>query len=452
MDFNYELNRKISKNIENWYMNSNKALLVKGARQVGKTHTIRETMRKLGCSIIEINLIENPLAIDVLRSVTTIDEFIMGLSTLTDKPIVKGESVIFIDEAQRYKELVTRIKFLVDEGSFKYILSGSLLGVEITNLESAPVGYLTTYEMFPLDFEEFLQVTNVTDEIINHIKESFKKRIPVMGTVHYKMLSAFNQYLVVGGMPDAVKKFAETHNINDVSKIHLDIIDQYKLDFTQYEAEDKKLIISNIYDMVPAELLKQNRRFIVSDIKKGLHFERVESSFLWLYKSGVIIPAFNATEPRIPLKLNEKQSLFKLYLSDVGMLTTIYGMNTKAKIIGNDTSLNGGGLYENAVAQELTSKHFPLFYYNSNRLGELDFVIEYEGNALPIEVKSGKDYTKHSALSNCMKNAEYGMQEAFVFANCNIQKDGKITYLPIYMIGFMDCNNSEDFILESITF
>lgn len=331
-------------------------------------------------------------------------------------------------------------------------MSGSLLGVEITNLESAPVGYLTSLEMFPLDFEEFLQITNVTDEILEHLKGAMKNRTPVMETVNSKMLAVFNQYLVVGGMPDAVKKFAETHNLNDVAQIHTDIIDQYKLDFTQYESVDKKLIISNIYDLIPSELLKQNRRFIVSDLNKGLHFERVKSSFLWLYKAGVVIPAYNATEPRILLKINEKQSLFKLYLSDVGLLTTVYGMNTKAKIISNDSTLNGGGLYENAVIQELISKRYKPYYYNSNRLGELDFVIEYEGNILPIEVKSGKDYTKHSALNNCLSNAEYAIKEAFVFANCNIAKEGKITYLPIYMIGFVEKNNGMELILDNIEF
>ena len=253
------------------------------------------------------------------------------------------------------------------------MLSGSLLGVEITNLESAPVGYLSTYEMYPLDFEEFLQITNISEEVIEHLRHSFLNRTLVMGTINEKMLSLFDQYLIVGGMPEAVSKFAATYNVNDILSIHRDIMDLYKLDFTQYETEDKRLILSNIYELVPAELLKQNRRFIVSDIKKGLHFERVESSFLWLKNAGVVLPVYNATEPRIPLKLNEKQRLFKLYLSDVGMLTSLYGMNTKTMILNKDKNLNGGGLYENAVASELTNKGFAVYYYNSNRLGELDW-------------------------------------------------------------------------------
>ena len=356
-----ELRRKINTKIKDWYQKSNKALLIKGARQVGKTYAIRKTLQELECSVVEINLIKTPEAIKILENFTSLNELIMGLSTLTEVPFEKGKTVIFIDEVQKYKEMVTKIKFLVDEGSFRYVLSGSLLGVEITNLDSAPVGYLSTYEMYPLDFEEFLQITNIREDTIVYVKNCFLDRKPVVEVINDKLLALFDQYLVVGGMPEAVSKFSETYNVNDVLAIHQDIIGLYKLDFTQYEAENNRLILSNIYELVPAELLKQNRRFVVSDIKKGLHFERVQSSFLWLKNAGVVLPVYNATEPRIPLKLNEKQSLFKLYFSDVGMLTSVYGMNTKTMILNKDKNLNGGGLYENAVACELVSKGFLVY-------------------------------------------------------------------------------------------
>ncbi|MBP5464725.1 MAG: DUF4143 domain-containing protein, partial [Treponema sp.] len=236
-----------------------------------------------------------------------------------------------------------------------------------------------------------------------------------------------------------------------VVQVHRDIQNLYKLDFTQYEAGDKRLILRNAYELVPAELLKQNRRYALTDLKKGLHFERVESSFLWLMNAGVTVAAFNCTEPRVPLRLSEKKSLFKLYFSDVGMLTSEYGMNCKTMLITKNNKLNAGGIYENAVAQELHSKGFNLYYYNSNRLGELDFVIEYEGTALPIEVKSGKDYTVHSALSSCLGNTEYQMDEGLVFANCNVSRKGKITYLPVYMTMFLK-KDGERLILDRIEF
>lgn len=436
--------RKTEEIIRKWYEGpENKALLVKGARQVGKTYLIREVLSDLGADYVEFNLIDQPEVIDILDQSRSVDDLITGLSTISPLRIIKGKTTIFIDEIQKYKEAVTRIKFLVDEGSLQYILSGSLLGIELTDLESAPVGYLHSIEMFPLDFEEFLYATNISKDVLDTLRECFNNRRPVMDAVNRKMLDFFNKYLIVGGMPEAVSIFAETGNVNDVMAVHKDIVDQYKLDFTKYESENKKLRLINAYELIPSELLKQNRRYILTDLKSGLHFERVENTFIWFYKAGVAIPAFNTTEPRIPLKLNEKQSLFKLYLSDVGILTSIYGMNTKRMLLSGDVNLNAGGIYENAIACELHSKGYKLNYYNSNRLGELDFVIEYNGTALPIEVKSGKYYTIHSAVNNCLNNKEYEMKEAFVFANCNISQNDRITYLPVYMVMFMNADEEE---------
>lgn len=447
------LQRKCSEYIRKWYQDygKKKALLVTGARQVGKTWLIRQVMKDESADLFEINLIQTPDAVSVLQQAETVNDLITGLSALSTQRLQKGKTIIFIDEVQRYKEMVTKIKFFVEEGSFRYILSGSLLGVELTGLSSAPVGYLTVLKMYPLDFEEFLQITNIRDDVLKSLRESFLQRRPVMDAVNQRMLDMFTRYLVVGGMPEAVSRFAETRNVNDVMLIHNDIQKLYKLDFTQYEDENKKLLLTNVYDLIPSELLRQNKRFIVSDIKKGLHFDRVEDTFLWLSNAGAALPVFNSTKPRIPLRLNEKQSLFKLYLSDAGMLTSVYGMAAKRMILTHDSSLNAGGIYENAVAQELASRSFNLYYYNSNRLGELDFVIEYHNKALPIEVKSGKDYRVHSAISHCLDNSEYQMEEGIVFANCNVSKDGKITYLPIYMVMFLEPGFSE-LILDDITF
>lgn len=447
-----DLRRKSEKIISKWYEDGDKkALLVTGARQVGKTHAIRSVMKAEGANLFEINLIETPAAVSVLENANTVEELVIGLSTLSGQKIEKGKTVIFIDEVQKYKDMITKIKFFVEEGSFRYVLSGSLLGVELTNLSSAPVGYMMTVEMFPLDFEEFLQITNVNENVLASLRDSFVNRTPVMEPVNQKMLDLFIRYLVVGGMPEAVSRFADTGNVNDVMQIHRDIQALYKLDFTQYEAVDKRLILTNAYELIPSELLKQNRRYVVSDLKNGLHFERVQNIFLWLKNAGVALTVFNSTEPRIPLKLNEKSSLFKLYFSDVGMLTSEYGMSTKTMLLTKNQSLNAGGIYENVVAQELHSKGYKLYYYNSNRLGELDFVIEHNNKVLPLEIKSGKDYTIHSAINNCLSNPEYQMDEGIVFANCNVSKKGKVTYLPIYMIMFLKQDEGQ-VVLDKIEF
>ena len=215
------------------------------------------------------------------------------------------------------------------------------------------------------------------------------------------------------------------------------MIEQYKLDFTQYEEENRKLLLSHIYELIPAELNEKNKRFVIADLKKGLRYDRVASSFTWLWKAGVALGVFNTTEPTVPLLLNEKSNLFKLFLSDVGLLTTLYGKACKLRIVSKEQDLNKGAVYENVVAQELHAHGYPLYYYNSKKKGELDFVIEHAGQVLPIEVKSGKDYEKHSALDNVIAVDAYGIQEAYVFTNDNVKVDGNLTYFPIYMVMFL---------------
>ncbi len=433
-----KLSRKIEPAIADWIQNGDKALLIDGARQVGKTYIIRKALEAENCEYIEFNLVNMPALVPLLSKSETVEDMITNLSLFADKPFVKGKTFIFIDEIQEFKELITKIKFWVDDGSFRYVFSGSLLGVELKNLKSAPVGYLKTLTMYPMDFEEFLQIYNFTEELRQSLHKSFVERTPVNETVHARMMQIFMNYLTVGGMPAAVKKFKETRNLEDVIAEHNDIVVQYKKDFTHYETEDKKPYLTQIYDLIPAELNSANKRFNFSDLKKGLHFERSEDNFVWLTQAGVALPVYNVTEPTIPLLLSEKRSLFKLFLSDVGMLTTMYGRTTKVQLLSGNKDINNGALYENVVAQELKAHGFTLYYYNSKRYGELDFVIEYKGKVLPIEVKSGKDYRRHSALSNVMGISEYNIEEAFILTNYNVEVKDNLVYYPIYMLMFIE--------------
>lgn len=439
------LKRKIEKDIMHWIEGSDKALLIYGVRQAGKTFIVRECLKAAGCDYIEFNLIRQPEIVDILDGATGIDDLILKLSLYSDKRIVPGKTFFFFDEIQKYKEIITKIKFLVDDKRFRYILSGSLLGVEIVNLKSAPVGYLQTLNMYPLDFEEFLQIFNVGEPVLDRLRDAFSTKTPVDEVIHGKIMEMFNLYLIIGGMPAAVEKYRATGSIDDVMDEHRAIIEQYKLDFTQYEEENRKLIITHIYELIPAELNEKNKRFMIADIKKRLRYDRVEDSFTWLWKAGVALGAFNTTEPTVPLMLNEKCTLFKLFLSDVGLLTTIYGKACKLEIVSKEKDINKGAVYENVVAQELHAHGYPLYYYNSKKKGELDFVIEHAGRALPIEVKSGKNYERHSALDNVMAVDEYGIKESYVFTNDNVRADGKLTYFPIYMIMFLQ-NDPIEFI------
>lgn len=431
------LHRKIEEKIIDWIRNSKKALLIDGARQVGKTFIIRKVLEDEGCDYIEFNLLKTPALVNLLDKSDTVDDMIANLSLFADKPFVRGKTFLFFDEIQEFKELATKIKFWVDEGSFRYVFSGSLLGVELKNIKSAPVGYLTTFTMYPLDFEEFLQIYNFTDDLRSSLYRSFKERKPVNDAVHRRMMQIFNMYLNVGGMPSAVEKFRETRSLEDVIAEHSDIVVQYKKDFTRYESEDKKPYLTQIYDLIPAELNDNNKRFNFSDLKKGLRYSRSEDSFIWLAQAGVALPVYNVAAPAIPLLMNEKGSLFKLFLSDIGMLTTLYGRATKMQLLSDNQDINNGALYENVVAQELKAHGFKLYYYNSKRFGELDFVIEYNGRVLPIEVKSGKNYQRHSALNNVMEISNYSIDEAFILSNYNVEVKGNLVYLPIYMLMFI---------------
>lgn len=429
--------RKAEKEIVSWIHTSKTALLVSGARQVGKTWSIRNCFREEGCDYLEINLIEEPELVPALSQCNSVEDLVVILSAAKNYSFTKGKTILFIDEVQELKEIVTKIKFWVDEASFRYVLSGSLLGIELKSIRSAPVGYLSEIRMFPLDFEEFLTASGVPAETIQYLRNCFDERKPVEDLVHQKMLQHFQRYLVVGGMPAAVQEYVNTGDINRVTTIQRNIMELYKLDFTRYEQEDRKLMLIAVFNRIPSQLLKQNRRFHFSDIKKGLRFERLEDSFLWLSNAGVAIPVYNAAEPRVALHQNAKSSLLKLYASDVGLLTAQYGNAIRVKILTGDASVNLGGIYENAVAQELNTHCFPMYFYNSHKNGELDFLIEQEWKVVPIEVKSGKDYYINSAITKATTNPEYEIETAFILANCNISVEKKMVYLPVYMCTFI---------------
>ena len=431
--------RKRKKDIIDWIYNEKKALLITGARQIGKTYLIENTLKEEKCDFVEFNLIKQPEIIKVLESIENNDckAFLERLTIATSHDLIKGKTIIFFDEIQEYKENVTKKKFLVEDGSFKYVFSGSLLGVELANLKSAPVGYLKTITMYPLDFEEYIVALNMKRSTIDSLRNSFEKRIKVDEFVHSKMIEAFKSYLLVGGMPEAVVSYTEDGDYNKVYNIHLDIIKQYKLDFTKYEKE-YKLKLKRIYDLIPAELADKNKRYIFKDLDPNIKYDRYENSFNWLIDAGVAIPIYNVSEPRLPLLINKKSNLFKMFLSDIGMLTSLYGKTTQMAIINDDLSLNSGAIYENVVAQELNSHGFKGYFFNSHKQGELDFVIEYKDFVCPIEVKSGKDYSKHNALNNVLNNRDYGVKNAFVLSKNNVEIIDNILYYPIYFIMFID--------------
>lgn len=432
--------RKIDKHIRDFYRNTNKALLVTGARQIGKTYSIRQ-FGKTFKRFIEINFVEMPEAVEIFKNAKSGNDILLRLSTLTSKPLVKGQTLIFFDEVQQCPDIVTAIKFLVDEGSYRYILSGSLLGVELKDLRSEPVGYMGVMDMYPLDFEEFVSCIGISAKVLDSLREAWKMRTAVDEFVHGKMMELFRLYLVVGGMPEAVSKYIESNNLQEVMAIQQDIIRLYGRDITRYDPNNK-LRITEIFRLIPPELNAKNKRFILKNLNEHTKFERIQNSFLWLTKAGVAIPVYNVEEPKTPLLLARSRNLFKLFQNDIGLLACQYADNIQLRIINGDRNINFGSVYENAVAQELVAHGIEPYYYNNKKRGELDFVVELNGNVLPIEVKSGKDYETHRALSNIMDCSEYDLPQAIVFNNDNLHVSGKIVYAPVYMVMFLQKEHS----------
>lgn len=425
--------RKDSVTVGEWLQSSNKALLVTGARQIGKTWLIRDEIEKSGYAKFEVNFIDQPDMIAYLNAEMSAEEFMIKLKMIMPEDCKPHETVVFFDEIQKCPEIVTKIKFLVDEGSFKYVMSGSLLGVELKGIASAPVGYLTILRMYPMDFEEFMVANSVSNTTLDMLKEKFETRRPVDEFIHQKLLSLFFVYLIVGGMPDAVKTYIETKDIREVDKVQRDIITLYKEDFSQYEFEDKKLRLKSIYDIIPAELNKQNKKFVFTMLDKELKFDRYENSFLWLKDAGVALPVYNVDAPVIPLMASRSSNVFRLFSSDIGLLTSAYPAETKIELINKNGEVNNGAHFENFVAQQLTANGFEPYFCKKKNIGEMDFAIEMSGKVVPIEVKSGKAYKSHKALDNFMNVPDYHLEKAYVFSASNVETEGTVIYLPIYM-------------------
>lgn len=294
--------------------------------------------------------------------------------------------------------------------------------------------------MYPLDFEEFISCVGINDTVIGALREAWQNRTAVDEFIHGKILELFRLYLVVGGMPAAVNKYLESNNLQEVMTVQQDIIRLYKRDIAQYDLNNK-LYIEEIFNLIPPELNAKNKRFILKRLNEHAKFERIEASFLWLTNAGVALPVYNVEEPKMPLLLARSRNLFKLFQSDIGLLACQYAEGIQLRIIKGDKSINFGSIYENAVAQELVAHDIVPYYYNNKKRGELDFVVELDSKVLPIEVKSGKDYETHRALSNIMDCGEYNLPQAIVFNNDNLQVVGKIVYAPIYMVMFLEKNN-----------
>lgn len=431
------LKRKISKRLEQFFSDNGRyALLVDGARQVGKTFIIEDFARRHYENFIEINFVKTPSARRIFENVYDESDILEKLSTFSRKGLMRGKTLVFLDEVQECPEAVTYIKFLVQDGTCHYVLSGSLLGVELKNVRSVPVGFMDEVKMYPLDFEEFVLANGEREELIAAARKSWEERRPLDRLYHERLSKLFRLYLVVGGMPAAVQRYLDTHDISAVVQEQEQILVEYRKDITKYDRENS-LRIREVFERIAPELNKKNKRFYVNSVKPGERTERLEDEFVWLKEAGVAIPSYVVDEPAVPLVLSKRSNLFKLFMNDVGLLAASYMDGIQLRILNSELDINFGSVYENAVAQELVAHGFLPSYYSSREHGEIDFVLETGGKILPIEVKSGKHYKRHRALNKLMECDEYGIESAIVFDDNAMDVVGKVFYAPIYMVMFL---------------
>lgn len=438
------LYRKIVKRIEEYFSaDSDRMLLIDGARQIGKSYIVRYVGEKMFSNYIEINMEEDKLGDRIFADAKTTKDFYMALSVVAgDKMKERENTLVFIDEIQAYDHLLTLVKFLMQERRFTYIASGSLLGVTLKNTQSIPIGSLDVCHMYPMDFEEFLYANGVGEVAVEAMKESFDKQEALSEAMHNKIMDLFKKYLLVGGLPKAVETFVESRNVVEFRSIQREAHELYGVDASKYEAEhNKRLKIRRIFDMIPSNLENKKKRVVITDIedKKWKRSNDYLDEFDYLISAGITLEVKAISTPTYPLVEHSGKNLLKLYLNDVGILSGIFYRNNIKAVMSDTKSINLGSVYETVVAQELKAHGYDLYYYDNKKNGEVDFLIDDADNLsnIPIEVKSGKDYTVHSALDRFISNDDYNVKRAYVLSNeREVFAEEGIIYIPIYYIMF----------------
>lgn len=438
------LNRKIFTKLEQWFESGNrKAAFLDGARQVGKTTAVRELARRHFDSFVEVNFIRTPVAKQAFDGDLDTKTIVRNLSVMGFGPFVKGSTLVFFDEIQECPNARTAIKFLVEEGEYRFVESGSLLGVNYKGggdgseiVSSYPVGFETKMNVYPLDFEEFLWACGVTDDVIGVLRECYRKLAPVPQFVHERIMGYFRQYLIVGGMPEAVQTFVTEEDFGRVEAVHRDIVTSYRDDISKYAGRDK-VLAKRVFDAIPSQLAKQDKRFVLAELEKGASRRKYEDPTQWLIDAGDAYYSFNTTNFELPFSSYENRKLYKLYMVDTGLLSHMTLKGLQFKVLSGDISVNEGALAENYVATELSSKGIGLHYYDRKSKQELDFIFEDDGAITVLEVKSGAAYKRHASLDAALLNFPDRIGRAIVLSGNNVEESEGIIYLPFYMTMFL---------------
>ena len=427
------LKRKIVTEIEGWHNTSrNKALLLTGARQVGKTTAVREFAKTHYKHFIEINFVKHPIARQAFDGELSTRAIVSNLSAMGFGPFEEGRTLIFFDEIQECPNARTAIKFLVEEHKYVFIESGSLLGINYKQVPSYPVGYEIELSMFPLDFEEFLWAKDISQDVINMVKDCYCEEKPLPEFIHNQLSQYYRQFLVVGGMPEAVQTFVSNPDFNAVNRIHSSILTTYRSDITNYAGKDQ-VLVKRVFDAIPSQLGKQDKRFILSSLEHGASRRKYEDPTQWLVDAGIVYYSFNVREFALPFSATENRKLYKLYMVDTGLLSNILLKGLQFEVLNGNLEVNEGALTENYVACALSKNNHSLYYYDKKSRHELDFIISENNKISILEVKSGNDYQRHASLNTAIADHSSKINRSIVLSKFNLEKKDDVLYLPLYM-------------------
>ncbi|MFA7671860.1 MAG: AAA family ATPase [Sphaerochaetaceae bacterium] len=431
------LKRKIESNLVSWYNSKSfkPALLVAGARQVGKTTSIRSFGKKYYQSVIEINFEAKPSLKEIFAGDLDVDTLLEKISVAGVGRLIPHKTLIFLDEIQSCPQARTATKFLVEDGRYDVISSGSLLGINYRDVSSFPVGFEYKIEMHSLDFEEFLWANGIEEETIANLHTAFIEKKAVDSFIHNRIMDLFRRYMIVGGMPAVVRQYITDKNIEFVMRQQRAIVQSYRDDISKY-AGKRKGEAKLVFDSIPAQLMEKNKKFKLVSVEESARFRVYEEALMWLYDANIASFCFNVTSAELPFELNEKRNTFKFFLRDTGLLSLMSLGNVQREILSDNLKINEGSIVENAVADLLIKRGHKLHYYDVKGRLEVDFLIANNNQVLPVEAKSGSDFKIHSSLNSLLSKFNK-IKRAVVLHKYNSEYVGAIEYLPLYMVMFL---------------
>ena len=431
------LKRKIEQRLADWKNSENhKPLIIKGCRQCGKTFSVLDFAKKNYKNVVYLNFFQNPDYASVFSGSLEVDNIVMLLSALLGSEAVfeSGQTVIVLDEIQECPEARTALKFFRIDGRYDVIGTGSLLGVKGYGKEpkSIPVGSETVIDMYPLDFEEFLWANGITAPVIGMLKQCLEKETPVPEALHNRMKQLLLQYVVVGGMPDAVQTFVDTKQMDEVLRIQRDIVRSYEDDMVKYAERKDKSRIKECFQSIPKQLSKENKKFQYSVVKKGSTASQYLGSLQWIEDAGIITRCYNLSITELPLDGNAEEDVFKVYMRDCGLFVSMLEDGTQYDILQGNLYGYKGAIFENLIADIFGKMGRKLYYFHKDSGLEVDFVIRYQGQCTLVEVKAATGNTK--STKTILRHPEkYHVNSAIKLGDYNVGRTDQFLTLPLYM-------------------